>query len=101
MIDRQVALSVARMAVQDLLFYTGYMYAFGEAGAPVNLFVDEFYNVVFEGFVDLLKKAGGAGIRATLALQTTSDNRVGGQPGAGAADTGQLQHQDLHAGGGA
>ena len=73
MIDRQVALSVARMAVQDLLFYTGYMYAFGEAGAPVNLFVDEFYNVVFEGFVDLLNKAGGAGIRATLALQTTSD----------------------------
>jgi conjugal transfer pilus assembly protein TraD len=74
MIDRAVASNVGKMALQDLLFYIGMMYGNYEGFTmPINIFIDEFYNVVFDGYVDLLSKAGGAGARVTLALQTTTD----------------------------
>ncbi|KAA0257553.1 DUF87 domain-containing protein [Deferribacter autotrophicus] len=74
MIDNQVARNVGRMALQDLLFYVGSIYAhYPDVEFPLNVFVDEFYNVIFDGYVDLLNKARGAGVRVTLAMQTSKD----------------------------
>ncbi len=73
MIDRQIATNVAKMAIQDLLFYVGLHYADQRQPKAFSVFIDEFYNVVFDGIVDLLNKAGGAGTRVTFALQTLSD----------------------------
>jgi len=74
MIDNQVARNVGKMALQDLLYYVGSIYAhYPDITYPLNVFVDEFYNVIFDGYVDLLNKARGAGVRVTLAMQTSKD----------------------------
>jgi conjugal transfer pilus assembly protein TraD len=72
MLKGQVAENVGKMIVQDFLYFIGETYAFSKGG-KINLIVDEFYNVMFPGFVDILNKAGGAGVRVFLAMQTTSD----------------------------
>ena len=75
MLDATVAKNVGRLALQDFLYYVGNIYAFQEDKdrRPINLFVDEFYNVMFDGYVDLLNKSRGAGVRATLGMQTSKD----------------------------
>lgn len=75
MLDATVAQNVGRMALQDFLYYAGTIYAFQGSGdrTPINLFVDEFYNVMFDGYVDLLNKSRGAGVRASLFMQTSKD----------------------------
>ena len=65
---------VGKLALQDLLQFIGREYAFSKnVATKLNIFVDEFYNVVFPGYVDLLNKAGGTDTRVTLAMQTTDD----------------------------
>ncbi len=63
------------MALQDLLYYLGTIYSFQENKnqTPINIFVDEFYNVMFSGYVDLLNKSRGAGARITIGMQTSKD----------------------------
>jgi len=75
MLDATVAKNVGRLALQDFLYYVGNIYAFqtDKDRRPINLFVDEFYNVMFEGYVDLLNKSRGAGVRVTLGMQTSKD----------------------------
>ena len=73
MIDTFTSSAVGKLTVQDFLNYIGQVYAFETESHPVNLFVDEFYNVMFPGYVDLLNKAGGADVRVFLAMQTTAD----------------------------
>jgi hypothetical protein len=75
MIDQQVASNVGKMALQDLLYYLGTIYSFQEDNGriPINIYVDEFYNVMFPGYVDLLNKSRGAGARVTIGMQTSKD----------------------------
>jgi len=73
MLKGEVANNTGKMIVQDLLYYIGEVYAFSSERKRVNLMVDEFFNVVFPGYVDILNKAGGAGLRVFLSMQTTSD----------------------------
>jgi len=75
MLDATVAKNVGRLALQDFLYYVGNIYAFqkDKDRRPINLFVDEFYNVMFDGYVDLLNKSRGAGVRVTLGMQTSKD----------------------------
>jgi conjugal transfer pilus assembly protein TraD len=75
MLDATVAKNVGRLALQDFLYYVGGIYAFqpDTERVPINLFVDEFYNVMFDGYVDLLNKSRGAGVRVTLGMQTSKD----------------------------
>lgn len=73
MIDTYSSSAVGKLVVQDLLNFVGQSYAFDKAKEPINLFIDEFYSVVFPGYVDLLNKAGGDNVRVFVALQTTAD----------------------------
>jgi len=73
MLRGEVANSVGKMIIQDLLYYIGEIYAFETSLGKINLIIDEFYSVMFPGYVDILNKAGGAGLRVFLAMQTTSD----------------------------
>ena len=73
MLKGQVAENVGKMVVQDFLYFIGELYAFSNPSGRINLIIDEFYNVMFPGYVDILNKAGGAGVRVFLAMQTTSD----------------------------
>jgi conjugal transfer pilus assembly protein TraD len=75
MLDATVSKNVGRLALQDFLYYVGSIYAFQRDNdrVPINLFVDEFYNVMFDGYVDLLNKSRGAGVRVTLGMQTSKD----------------------------
>lgn len=73
MVDEFTSSAVGKLVVQDILNYVGQVYAYETEFIPINLFVDEFYSVMFPGYVDILNKAGGAGMRVFLALQTTAD----------------------------
>lgn len=73
MVDEFTSSAVGKLVVQDILNYVGQIYAYETEFIPINLFVDEFYSVMFPGYVDILNKAGGAGMRVFLALQTTAD----------------------------
>ena len=73
MVDYLVATNIARLTIQDFLFHIGMSYGTNKAADPINLYIDEVYNVVYEGIVNLLNKTGGAGVRCTIAMQTLSD----------------------------
>jgi len=73
MVDPKLSSYISRFLIQDLLFYIGMCYSSNQKNVPCNLFIDEVYNVVYDGIVNILNKAGGAGLRCTIAMQTTSD----------------------------
>jgi conjugal transfer pilus assembly protein TraD len=73
MLDSFTSSAVGKLVVQDFLTYIGQVYAYKNEYTPSNLIVDEFYSVMFPGYVDLLNKAGGADLRVFLGLQTTAD----------------------------
>jgi len=62
------------------MYFIGEIYAFENTGKCMNLFVDEFYSVMFSGYIDMLNKSRGAGLRMFLGMQTTADiaNALGG-----------------------
>ncbi len=80
MLRQEVSNNVGKMIVQDLLYFVGEIYAFENTGRCMNLFVDEFYSVMFPGYIDMLNKSRGAGLRMFLGMQTTADiaNALGG-----------------------
>lgn len=73
MADAYLASNVGKLIVQDLIAYVGNSYAFQKQHETVNLFVDEFYSVAYEGYVDALNKSRAAGLRLTLGMQTMAD----------------------------
>lgn len=75
MIDNVVAKNIGKLALQSLLFHIGATYAYRETSdsPAINVFVDEFYNCIFPGFVDLLNKSRGANTRVSLYMQTAKD----------------------------
>ena len=80
MLRLEVSNNVGKMVVQDLMYFIGEIYAFENTGKHMNLFVDEFYSVMFGGYIDMLNKSRGAGLRMFLGMQTTADiaNALGG-----------------------
>jgi conjugal transfer pilus assembly protein TraD len=73
MLRQEVSNNVGKMIVQDLLYFIGELYAFDKSKKNMNLFVDEFYSVMFRGYIDMLNKSRGAGLRMFLGMQTTAD----------------------------
>ena len=73
MLRQEVSNNVGKMIVQDLLYFIGELYAFKNSSKAMNLFVDEFYSVMFQGYIDMLNKSRGAGLRMFLGMQTTAD----------------------------
>lgn len=76
MIDAFTSSAVGKLIIQDLISYVGQAYAFASGGCPLKCFIDEFYSVVYPGYVDMLNKSRGAGIQIYLLLQTTADITV-------------------------
>ena len=73
MIVKETAYAIGMLALQDLLNFIGRAYAYEQTKTPVRLIVDEVGRLVFPGFVDLLSQAGGQGVMAVLAFQSTAD----------------------------
>lgn len=71
--DAYVSSNVGKLIVQDLVSYIGTIYTRQNEYAPLNLFVDEFYSVVYEGYTDIFNKSRAAGLRVFVGLQTTAD----------------------------
>lgn len=70
---RDTAKAVIRMVVQDFTSFVGAKYSYMTNKSHVNLIIDEFSEVVDVSFINLLNKAGGAGIRIFLASQSVAD----------------------------
>ncbi|MBE0427693.1 MAG: conjugative transfer system coupling protein TraD [Nitrospirae bacterium] len=70
---RNTAKAVIRMTIQDFTSFIGSRYCYMENRSPINLFIDEFSEVVDHSFINLLNKAGGAGVRTFLASQSVAD----------------------------
>ncbi|MFN3480529.1 MAG: TraM recognition domain-containing protein, partial [Thermodesulfovibrionales bacterium] len=70
---RDTAKAVIRMVVQDFTSFVGAKYSYMTNKSHVNLIIDEFSEVVDASFINLLNKAGGAGIRIFLASQSVAD----------------------------
>ncbi|MBU1249113.1 MAG: type IV secretion system DNA-binding domain-containing protein [Proteobacteria bacterium] len=75
MIDDSTASNVGKLVMQDLVNFIGEKYSFDpNAGdKPLHVFVDEFYSVAYEGYVDALNKTRAAGVHLYLGMQTTAD----------------------------
>jgi len=69
----KTANSIAQITLQDLISYIGRRYVYSSSRSPIWLFIDEFHNVCYPGFVDLISKAGGAGLRVVLVMQSIAD----------------------------
>lgn len=70
---RDTAKAVIRMAIQDFTSFVGSKYCYMNDKNIINLFIDEFSEVVDSAFINLLNKAGGAGVRIFLASQSVAD----------------------------
>ncbi|MCL4491639.1 MAG: conjugative transfer system coupling protein TraD [Nitrospirae bacterium] len=64
---------VIRMAMQDFRSYVGARYSYEPNMEPINLFIDEFTEVVDSSSANLINKCGGAQVRVTLASQSEAD----------------------------
>jgi hypothetical protein len=71
----EVANRIGRVILQDLTGYLGRRYAYDDVhrASPITMLVDEFSNVAYPLFIDALNKAGGAGARYVLAMQSLAD----------------------------
>lgn len=71
----EVANRIGRVILQDLTGYLGRRYAYDDvhSATPITMLVDEFSNVAYPLFIDALNKAGGAGARYVLAMQSLAD----------------------------
>jgi conjugal transfer pilus assembly protein TraD len=65
--------AVMQMVLQDLTSFSGTRYAYKFADTPVNLFLDEFNDMVGINFIKLLNKGRGAGFRFFLGTQSLAD----------------------------
>lgn len=75
LIGAKSAYEIGKITLQDLIAYIGrrYVYTPEAQRHPVWLVVDEFHNLCYPGFVDLISKAGGAGLRVIISMQSLAD----------------------------
>lgn len=73
LLGEETANAVAQMALQDFTAFIGARYHYLTDRRPVSVFVDEFYNVVSQEFINVINKGGGAEVRVTVALQSVAD----------------------------
>lgn len=72
--NKEMAEAVGQAIISDLVSLCGRLYsASSEVPIGLDLYCDEFSNIVRDEFVNLLNKAGGAGIRVTALTQTVND----------------------------
>lgn len=67
---------ICKMALQDLSSFIGTRYIRSGARSSIWMFIDEFQDVDYDGFVGLLAKSGGAGLKIMLAMQSIADLKV-------------------------
>jgi conjugal transfer pilus assembly protein TraD len=67
------AAALARLALLDFQSYVGAKYAYGAAGGPISLFIDELGDAISPTFISLLNKGRGAGLRITGSAQSAAD----------------------------
>ena len=70
--NQTMAEAVGKAIIADLVSLCGRLYSETSRGC-LNLHCDEFSNIVQDEFINLLNKAGGAGIRVTAYTQTVND----------------------------
>ncbi len=73
LLGEETANAIGQMALQDFSAFIGTRYHYLRDRRPVSLFIDEFYNVVCDEFINVINKGGGAEIRVTMALQSIAD----------------------------
>ncbi|WP_285905092.1 type IV secretory system conjugative DNA transfer family protein [Pseudodesulfovibrio pelocollis] len=75
MIDNYASSTVGKLLVQDLVSFVGQIYSFKVKSkfVPIHVMVDEFFSVLFGGYVDMLNKSREAGVQMYLGMQTTAD----------------------------
>ena len=72
--NRETSEAVGQAIISDLVSLCGRLYnESSKIPYILNLYCDEFSNIVREEFVTLLNKAGGIGIRVTALTQTIND----------------------------
>ncbi len=83
--DLTVASAVGNSMFADLVSMAGHIYKFGindslpshiadkHEKIPINLYCDEFNELIGDEFIPLVNKGGGAGIQVTALSQTVSD----------------------------
>lgn len=72
--NRQVAEGVGQAVIADLVSLCGRLYkTTADKKASLCLHCDEFSNIVRDEFINLLNKAGGAGVKVTAYTQTIND----------------------------
>lgn len=65
--------AVAKLALLDFQSHVGAKYAYGAAGGPISLFVDELADAISTPFISLLNKGRGAGLRIAGSAQSVAD----------------------------
>ena len=73
MLNRIAAQSAAKLLAEDFMSYVGRRYQYYNEKPPVYLFADEISSFISDGFIDLLNKARGAGMRGIIIGQTGPD----------------------------
>ena len=71
--NQDMAEAVGQAIIADLVSLCGRIYTRGIANQSLCLHCDEFSNIVRDEFVNLLNKAGGAGIKVSAYTQTIND----------------------------
>lgn len=76
--NKIVGSAIGSMLLADLASVAGALYNFGAPapgarGRDVYVFVDEAAEVINDQFIQILNKAGGAGFKAFIAMQTLAD----------------------------
>ncbi len=72
--NEAMAKAVSQAAIADLLTMIGKLYKTApDKKFPLCLHVDEFSNLVRDEFINLLNKAGGAGVKVAAYTQTVND----------------------------
>ena len=71
----EVANRIGRVILQDLIGFLGRRYAQDDPAkmTPLTILIDEFSNVAYPGFIDVLNKGGGAKANIMLAMQSLAD----------------------------
>ena len=73
LLNRIAAQSAAKLLAEDFMSYVGRRYQYYNDKPAVYLFADEVSSFISDGFIDLLNKARGAGMRGIIIGQTTAD----------------------------
>lgn len=64
---------IIKITLRDFVSFIGARYCYASKFEPINLFIDEFSEVVDENFGNFINKCGGANVRVFLATQSGAD----------------------------